>query len=49
MRRCELPGEAFLGEVVVGHKNAKSYKTPFPQANCENIRENRGNTVEKRM
>ena len=23
MRRCELPREAFLGEMVVGHKNSK--------------------------
>ena len=38
MRRRELPREAFLGEMVVGHKNAESYKTPFPQANYENIR-----------
>ena len=29
MRRRELPREAFLGEMVVGHKNAESYKTPF--------------------
>ena len=28
MRR-ELPREAFLGEMVVGHKNAKNYKSPF--------------------
>ena len=28
MRR-ELPREAFLGEMVVGHKKYKSYKTPF--------------------
>ena len=47
MRRCELPREAFLGEMVVGHKNAESYKIPFPQANYENIRKNRGNTVGK--
>ena len=47
MRRHELPREAFLGEMVVGHKNAESYKTPFPQANYENICENRGNTVGK--
>ena len=48
MRRRELPREAFLGEMVVGHKNAESYKTPFfPRANYENIRENRGNTVGK--
>ena len=29
MRRRELRREAFLGEMVVGHKNAESYKTPF--------------------
>ena len=29
MRRRELPREAFLGEMVIGHKNYKSYKTPF--------------------
>ena len=28
MRRLELPGEAFLGEMMVGHKNAKVIK-PF--------------------
>ena len=57
MHRRELRREAFLGEMVVGHKNAESYKTPFilfyffflPRANYENIRENRGNTVETRM
>ena len=49
MRHCELPREAFLGEMVVSHKNAESYKTPFPQANYENIRENRGNTVGKNV
>ena len=27
MRRCELPREAFLGEMVVGHKNSKVIKT----------------------
>ena len=48
MRRRELPREAFLGEMVVGHKKCKSYKTPFfPQANYENIRKNRGNKVGK--
>ena len=26
MRRRELPGEAFLGEMVVGHKNSKVIK-----------------------
>ena len=29
MRRRELPREAFLGEMVVGHKKYKSYKNPF--------------------
>ena len=29
MRHCELPREAFLGEMVVGHKNAKVVKPPF--------------------
>ena len=29
MRRRELPREAFLGEMVVGHKKYKSYKKPF--------------------
>ena len=50
MRRHELRREAFLGEMVVGHKSAESYKTPlffFPRGNYENIRENRGNTVGK--
>ena len=42
MRRGQLPSETFLGEMVVGHKNYKSHKLPFPQANYENIRENRG-------
>ena len=42
MRRRELPREAFLGEMVVGHKNTKVIKPLFPQANYENIRENRG-------
>ena len=28
LRRRELPREAFLGEMVVGHK-IQSYKTPF--------------------
>ena len=31
MRRRELPREAFLGEMVVGHKNLKVMKTPFPE------------------
>ena len=42
MRRRELPREAFLGKMVVGHKNIKVIKTLFPRANYENIRENRG-------
>ena len=42
LRRRELPREAFLGEMVVGHKNSKSHKFLFPRANCENIHENRG-------
>ena len=42
MRRRELPREAFLGEMVVGHKNSKVIKNPFPRANYEKIRENRG-------
>ena len=42
MRRLELPREAFLGEMVVGHKNTKVIKPLFPRANYENIRENRG-------
>ena len=43
MRRRELPREAFLGEMVIGHKKkSKVIKNPFPQASCENIRENRG-------
>ena len=29
MRRHELPREAFLGEMVVGQKNAKVIKPPF--------------------
>ena len=29
MRRRELPREAFLGEMVVGHKNTKVIKPPF--------------------
>ena len=29
MRHRKLPREAFLGEMVVGHKKLKSYKTPF--------------------
>ena len=50
MRRHELPREAFLGEMVVGHKNYKSYKKPlFPRANFENIHKNRGYNGEKRM
>ena len=28
MRRRELPREAFLGEMVVGHKNTKVIKPP---------------------
>ena len=28
MRRGELPKEAFLGEMVVGHKNTKVIKSP---------------------
>ena len=28
MRRGELPKEAFLGEMVVGHKNTKVIKPP---------------------
>ena len=27
MRRCELPREAFLGKMVVGHKNTKVIKS----------------------
>ena len=42
MRRRELHIEAFLGEMVVGQKKFKSYKIPFPRANYENIRVNRG-------
>ena len=42
MRRRELPREAFLGEMVVGHKSSKVIKNPFPRASCEKIRENRG-------
>ena len=42
LRRRELPREAFLGEMVVGHKNSKVINSFFPQANYENIRENRG-------
>ena len=51
MRRRELPREAFLGEMVVGHKNTKVIKKKkkkkkkkplFPRANFENIRKNRG-------
>ena len=42
LRRRELPREAFLGEMVVGHKNIKVIKPLFPRANYENIRENRG-------
>ena len=29
MRHRELPREAFLGEMVVGHKNSKVVKPPF--------------------
>ena len=29
MRRRGLPREAFLGEMVVGHKNSKVIKPPF--------------------
>ena len=29
MRHRELPREAFLSEMVVGHKKYKSYKNPF--------------------
>ena len=48
MRRRELPREAFLGKMVVGHKNAEKVIKPlFPRANYENIRENGGNTVGK--
>ena len=41
MRRRELPGEAFLGEMVVGHKNTKVIKPFFPRTSFENIRGNR--------
>ena len=27
MRRCELPRETFLGEMVIGHKKSKVIKT----------------------
>ena len=42
MRRRELPREAFLGEMVVGHKCTKVIKSLLPRANYENIRENHG-------
>ena len=29
MRRCVLPREAFLGNMVVGHKNSKVIKKPL--------------------
>ena len=47
MHRRELPREAFLGEMVVGHKNTKVIKPLFPRANYENIRENCADTVGK--
>ena len=45
----ELPREAFLGEMVVGHKKLKSYKTPFSRANYENILRNREDSGKKGM
>ena len=41
MRRCELPSRAFLGKMVVGHKNSKVMKPPL-RVNNENIRGNCG-------
>ena len=42
MRRGELPREAFLGEMVVGHKNTKVIK-PFPHEQImRTFAENRG-------
>ena len=43
----ELPREAFLGEMVVGHKNSKVMKSPSPRMNYENIRENHGYSGKK--
>ena len=40
MRRRELPREAFLGEMVIGHKKSKVMKILFLRANCENIHGN---------
>ena len=47
MRRRELPREAFLGEMVVGHKNAESYKTPFPTSELSEHSRKSQNTVGK--
>ena len=46
MRRRELPREAFLGEMVVGHKNSKVMKPPL-RVNNENIHVNCGYSVKK--
>ena len=47
LRHHELPREASPGDMVVGHKNTKVIKYPFPRANCENIPENRGYSGKK--
>ena len=46
MRCPELPREAFLGEMVVGHKNSKVMKPPL-RANNENICVNHGYSVKR--
>ena len=44
---CGLPSGAFLGEMVVGHKNSKVMKPPL-RVNNENIHKNRGYSGEER-
>ena len=48
MRHHELPSGAFLGEMVVGHKNSKVMK-PSLRVNNENIHGNHGYSWEERV
>ena len=42
MRRVQLPREAFLGKMVVGHKNTKVIKPPSHERIMRTFRENHG-------